>query len=201
MVRFEYIRRLGYYCTESSEHNAEYNPFFIKNKYPELIEKYNIPLDEYPRRCVNNIKRWKNQKEQIFNGGDIEHVRSREYGSYIIDAIVNNKPYQIGGNVLNNGLIPNLPAEATVEVPCLVDATGIHGTYVGPLPTQLAAMNSSNVYSQLLAVEAAVTHDKNKLYQAAMMDPHTGAELSLDDIVSMCDEMLEAHAAAGFPSL
>ncbi len=201
MVRFEYIRRLGYYCTESSEHNAEYNPFFIKSKYPELIEKYNIPLDEYPRRCVNQIARWKSQKEQIFNGGDIEHKRSREYGSHIIEAIATNKPYQIGGNVLNNGFIPNLPAEATVEVPCLVDASGIHGTYVGPLPTQLAAMNSSNIYPQLLTVEAAVTHDKEKLYQAAMMDPHTGAELSLDDIVAMCDELLEAHAAAGFPSL
>lgn len=201
MVRFEYIRRLGYYCTESSEHNAEYNPFFIKKNYPELIEKFNIPLDEYPRRCVNQIERWKAQKESIFNGGDIEHVRSREYGSHIIEAIVTNKPYQIGGNVLNQGFIPNLPAEATVEVPCLVDASGIHGTYVGPLPTQLAAMNSSNIYPQLLTVEAAVTKDRSKLYQAAMMDPHTGAELSIDDIVAMCDELLEAHEKAGFPSL
>ena len=201
MVRFEYIRRLGYYCTESSEHNAEYNPFFIKKNYPELIEKFNIPLDEYPRRCVNQIERWKAQKESIFNGGDIEHVRSREYGSHIIEAIVTNKPYQIGGNVLNQGFIPNLPAEATVEVPCLVDASGIHGTYVGPLPTQLAAMNSSNIYPQLLTVEAALTKDRSKLYQAAMMDPHTGAELSIDDIVAMCDELLEAHEKAGFPSL
>ncbi len=199
MVRFEYIRRLGYYCTESSEHNAEYSQFFIKSKYPELIEKYNIPLDEYPRRCVEQIQKWKAQKEEIFNGGDIIHERSHEYGSRIIEAMITNIPYQIGGNVLNRGFITNLPSNATVEVPCLVDATGIHGTYVGDLPTQLAAMNSSNIYPQLLAVEASVTNDKEKLYQAVMMDPHTGSELSIDDIVSMCDELIEAHKNAGFP--
>ena len=199
MVRFDYIDKLGYYCTESSEHNAEYNPFYIKKGYPELIEKFNIPLDEYPRRCVNQIARWKSLKEEIYANGDITHTRSREYGSHIIEAIVTNKPYQIGGNVLNNGLIPNLPADATVEVPCLVDASGIHPTFVGSLPTQLAAMNSSNVYPQLLTVEAAVTGDKKKVYQAAMMDPHTAAELSIDDIISMCDELIEAHTKAGYP--
>ena len=199
MVRFEYVNRLGYYCTESSEHNAEYNALFIKNKYPELIEKYNIPLDEYPRRCVNQIAKWKNQKEELFAGGNISHERSREYGSRIIEAIVTGVPYQIGGNVLNNGVIPNLPSEATVEVPCLVDASGIHPTYVGPLPTQLAAMNSTNIYPQLLTVEAAVENNIEKVYMAAMLDPHTGAELSIDDIVKMCDELIEAHNKAGFP--
>lgn len=199
MVRFDYIKRLGYYCTESSEHNAEYNCFYIKKNYPELIEKFNIPLDEYPRRCVNQIARWKQLKEEIYAGGNIEHTRSREYGSGIIEAILTNKPYQIGGNVLNNGLITNLPKECTVEVPCLVDASGIHPTYVGDLPTQLAAMNASNIYPQLLAVEAAVTLDKNKLYQAAMMDPHTSAELSIDEIIAMCDELVEAHEKAGYP--
>ena len=197
MVRFEYIRRLGYYCTESSEHNAEYNPYFIKRNYPELIERYNIPLDEYPRRCVDQIARWKKQKEELFAGGDIKHERSREYCSRIIEAMVTNVPYQIGGNVLNTGLITNLPSEATVEVPCLVDASGIHPTVVGELPTQLAAMNSSNIYPQLPAVEAAVTG----VYQAAMMDPHTAAELSIDDIIAMCDELLEAHEKAGFKSI
>ena len=201
MVRFEYIRRLGYYCTESSEHNAEYNPFFIKSKYPELIDAYNIPLDEYPRRCVNQIEKWSKQKEELFAGGDIEHVRSREYASHIIESVITNKSYQIGGNVLNTGLITNLPANATVEVPCLVDGRGIHPTHVGDLPLQLAAMNSSNIYPQLLTVEAAVTGSKEALYQAAMMDPHTAAELSIDDIVKMCDELLEAHKNAGFPCL
>lgn len=201
MVRFEYIRRLGYYCTESSEHNAEYNPFFIKSRYPELIDKFNIPLDEYPRRCIKQIADWEKQREELFAGGDVTHERSHEYGSRIIEAMVTNKPYKIGGNVLNTGLITNLPQNATVEVPCLVDANGITPTVVGDLPLQLAAMNSSNIYPQLLAVEAAVLKDREKLYQAAMMDPHTAAELSIDDIISMCDEMLEAHAKSGFPCL
>lgn len=201
MVRFEYIRCLGYYCTESSEHNAEYNPFFIKSRYPELIDKFNIPLDEYPRRCIKQIADWEKQREELFAGGDVTHERSHEYGSRIIEAMVTNKPYKIGGNVLNTGLITNLPQNATVEVPCLVDANGITPTVVGDLPLQLAAMNSSNIYPQLLAVEAAVTKDKEKLYQAAMMDPHTAAELSIDDIIAMCNEMLEAHAKSDFPCL
>lgn len=201
MVRFEYIRRLGYYCTESSEHNAEYNPFFIKPNYPELIERYNIPLDEYPRRCREQIQNWKKQKEELFAGGEIKHERSREYASRIIEAMVTNVPYKIGGNVVNSGLIANLPAEACVEVPCLVDAGGVLPTYVGALPTQLAAMNQTNINVQLLTIEAAVEKSREKVYQAAMMDPHTAAVLSLDDIVAMCDELIEAHNAAGFPVL
>ncbi len=201
MVRFEYIRRLGYYCTESSEHNAEYNPFFIKPNYPELIERYNIPLDEYPRRCREQIQNWKKQKEELFAGGEIKHERSREYASRIIEAMVTNVPYKIGGNVVNSGLITNLPTDACVEVPCLVDAGGVLPTYVGALPTQLAAMNQTNINVQLLTIEAAVEKSREKVYQAAMMDPHTAAVLSLDDIVAMCDELIEAHNAAGFPVL
>ena len=201
MVRFEYIRRLGYYCTESSVHNAEYNPFFIKNKYPELIDKYNILLDEYPRRCIKQINNWEKQREEIFGGGDVVHERSKEYASKIIEAMVTDVPYKLGGNVLNTGLITNLPSIATVEVPCIVDGTGIHPTYIGDLPLQLAAMNSSNIYPQLLTVEAAVSGNRETLYQAAMMDPHTASELSIDDIVSMCDELLEEHKNAGFPCL
>ncbi len=192
LVRFEYIRRLGYYCTESSEHNAEYNPFFIKSKYPELIERYRIPLDEYPRRCVNQINRWKSDREHYL-AGEISHKRTREYASYIMDAMITNVPTQIGGNVINNGLIPNLPAAACVEVPCLVNKLGVQPTYVGELPLQLAAMNMSNIGSQLLTVEAAVTQKKECIYQAAMLDPHTAAELSIDDIISLCDDLIEAH--------
>lgn len=201
MVRFEYIRRLGYYCTESSEHNAEYNPFFIKPNYPELIDRFNIPLDEYPRRCVNQIADWKKQREELFQGGEISHQRSREYASHIMEAMVTNKPYKIGGNVLNNGLITNLPANACVEVPCLVDASGVSPTRIGELPVQLAAMNMSNINVQLLTIEAAVTKKREHIYQAAMMDPHTAAVLSIDDIVAMCDELIEAHGKAGFPVL
>ena len=201
MVRFDYIDKLGYYCTESSEHNAEYNPFYIKAKYPELIDRFNIPLDEYPRRCVNQIAKWAKQKEELLNGGDIEHKRSLEYASHIMESIVTNKPYSIGGNVLNTGLIDNLPADACVEVPCLIDSDGIHPTHVGRLPVQLAAMNMTNINPQLLTIEAAVTGKKEHIYHAAMLEPHTAAELSIDDIIAMCDELFEAHTNAGYPIL
>ena len=199
MVRYDYIDKLGYYCTESSEHNAEYNPFYIKAGREDLIEKFNIPLDEYPRRCVNQIANWQKQYEEIMAGGKIEHTRSLEYASRIMEAIYTNTPYKIGGNVINNGVIPNLPKDACVEVPCLVDGEGIHPTYVGPLPLQLAAMNSSNIYAQMLTIEAAHEMSREKIYQAAMMDPHTGAQLSTDEIVALCDELFEAHEKAGYP--
>ena len=199
MVRYDYIDKLGYYCTESSEHNSEYNAFYIKPNRDDLIEKFNIPLDEYPRRCVNQIAGWQKQYEELMAGGKVEHTRSQEYASYIMEAIYTGKPYKIGGNVINNGVITNLPYDACVEVPCLVDGEGIHPTFVGALPLQLAAMNSSNIYAQMLTIEAAHTMDKKKIYQAAMMDPHTGAELSTDEIVAMCDELFEAHEKAGYP--
>ena len=201
MVRFDYIDKLGYYCTESSEHNAEYNPFYIKPGRDDLIEKFNIPLDEYPRRCVNQIAGWQKQYEELMSGGEVKHTRSLEYASHIMEAIYTDKPYKIGGNVLNRGVISNLPYDACVEVTCLVDGRGIQPTYVGELPLQLAAMNSSNIYAQMLTIEAAHTMSREKVYQAAMMDPHTGAQLSTDEIVNLCDDLLEAHAAAGFPSL
>ncbi len=192
LVRLEYIRRFGYYCTESSEHNAEYNNLFIKSRYPELIERYRIPLDEYPRRCINQIARWKNEKQQYLNG-NIQHERSREYASYIMESIVTDVPYKIGGNVPNTGLITNLPADACVEVPCLVNKYGVQPTVVGRLPVQLAAMNMTNINPQLLTIEAAHTLKKEYIYQAAMLDPHTSSELSIDDIVSLCDDLIEAH--------
>ncbi len=192
LVRFEYIRRFGYYCTESSEHNAEYNNLFIKSKYPELIERYRIPLDEYPRRCINQIEKWNNAKLEYLDG-KIAHTRSREYASRIMEAIVTDVPYKIGGNVLNTGLITNLPADACVEVPCLVNKLGVQPTVVGKLPVQLAAMNMTNINPQLLTIEAAVTRKKEYIYQAAMLDPHTSSELSIDDIIAMCDELIEAH--------
>lgn len=193
MVRYEYIKHLGYYCTESSEHNSEYNPYFIKSNYPELIDKFNIPLDEYPRRCVAQIEGWEKEKNSILQDGKITHERSHEYASYIMEAVVTNKPIKIGGNVLNTGLIDNLPADACVEVPCLVDAQGIHPCHVGKLPVQLAAMNMTNINPQLMTIEAANTNRRENIYQAAMLDPHTAAELSIDDIVKMCDELIDAH--------
>lgn len=194
MIRFELLDKFGYYVTESSEHNAEYHPYFIKSQYPELIANYNIPLDEYPRRCVKQIDDWKQMRDDIVNDQNLSHERSHEYGSYIIEAMETNKPFKIGGNVLNTGgLINNLPENAVVEVPCLVDANGVSPTYVGDLPEQLAALNRTNINTQLLTIEAALTKSKSKIYQAAMLDSHTAAELSINDIISLCDDLIEAH--------
>lgn len=193
MVRYEVMRRFGYYVTESSEHNAEYMPYFIKNQYPELIEKFNIPLDEYPRRCIDQINRWVSMREDLVNNKDLNHKRTHEYASYIIEAMETNKPYKIGGNVMNNGLIDNLPREACVEVPCLVDASGVTPCHVGALPPQCAAMNMTNINVQLLTIEAALTHRKEHIYHAAMLDPHTASELPIDKIVALCDDLIEAH--------
>ena len=193
MVRLELMRRFGYYITESSEHNAEYTPYFIKRNYPELIERFNVPLDEYPRRCIRQIDDWKKRGHELTQNPTLSHERSREYASYIMEAMETNIPTQIGGNVLNTGLITNLPQNACVEVPCLVDRNGVQPTVIGDLPEQCAALNRTNINVQLLAIEAAMTLKKDYIYQAVMMDPHAGAELSLDDIVSMCDELIEAH--------
>lgn len=193
-IRLDYINHFGYYCTESSEHNAEYNMFYIKKNYPELIERYNIPLDEYPRRCINQIASWKEEYEQLMKNGVKKHERSHEYASHIMEAVVTGNPYQIGGNVLNKGrLISNLPEEACVEVPCLVNGQGIHPCHVGALPVQCAAMNMTNINVQLLTIEAARTLKKEHIYQAAMLDPHTGSELDIDTIKKMVDEMIDAH--------
>ena len=196
MVRMDYIRRFGYYCTESSEHNSEYNMFYIKSKYPELIERYNIPLDEYPRRCVNQIAGWAKERDELKTGKHLDHQRTKEYASYIMESIVNNTPYEIGGNVLNKGgLIENLPQDACVEVPCLVNGMGVHPCHVGRLPVQCAAMNMTNINVQLLTIEAAVTRKKEHIYQAAMLDPHTGSELDMDTIVRMVDDLIDAHGS------
>lgn len=193
MVRYEVMKRFGYYITESSEHSSEYMPYFIKDKYPELIDRFNIPLDEYPRRCIEQIGRWNTLRDEIVHNKQLVHERSMEYASCIMEAMENNVPYKFGGNVINNGIIPNLPKNACVEVPCIADKSGVVPTYVGELPEQCAAMNRTNINVQLLTIEAARTLDKEYIYRAALMDPHTAAELSIDDIVAMCDALIEAH--------
>ena len=193
MVRLELMRRFGYYITESSEHNAEYTPYFIKDRYPELIERFHIPLDEYPRRCIRQIADWKSRGHELTQNPLLSHKRSREYASYIMEAMETNVPTRIGGNVLNHGLITNLPANACVEVPCMVDRNGVQPTFVGDLPEQCAALNRTNINVQLMTIEAARTLKKEHIYQAVMLDPHTSAELSIDDIVAMCDDLIEAH--------
>ena len=193
MVRFEILRRFGYYVTESSEHSAEYMPYWIKSRYPELIEEFNIPLDEYPRRCVEQIKDWEKQSIQLVENDTLDHFRSLEYGSYIMEAMETDTPYRVHGNVTNTGLIPNLPSRACVEVPCMVDRNGIRGCHVGDLPEQCAALNRTNINVHLMGIEAAVYRKRDALYQAAMLDPHTASELSIDQIVRLCNELINAH--------
>lgn len=190
-VRFDILAKFGYYNTESSEHTAEYLPYYIKSAYPEFIEKYGIPLDEYPRRCVAQIEGWEVLKKTMIS--EIKHEKSGEYASYIINGVVNNKFYRIHGNIINNGLITNLPSDACVEVPCLIDRNGVNPCYIGKLPEALAALNRTNINVQLLTREAYRTKKKEDVYRAAFLDPHTSSELSMDDIVKMCDELFEAH--------
>ncbi|MCU0523016.1 MAG: alpha-glucosidase/alpha-galactosidase [Anaerolineae bacterium] len=197
MVRFALMDTFGYYVTESSEHSAEYMPYWIKRLAPELIAQYNIPLDEYPRRCIRQIAGWKERSKELVENPALSHARTHEYGSYIMEAIESDVPFRIGGNVMNTGLITNLPAKAVVEVACLVDRNGVQGTYVGDLPEQLAALNRTNINVQLLTIEAAFTHKRDTVYHAAMLDPHTSSELTLDQIRALCDALIEAHGMEG----
>jgi alpha-galactosidase len=193
-VRYEMLTRLGYFVTESSEHFSEYVPWFIKRGREDLIERFAIPLDEYPRRCEANIANWAAMRARLMDPGTkLEIKRSVEYGSMIIHSLVTGAPSVIYGNVPNNGLITNLPAECVVEVPCLADANGIQPVHVGRLPPQLAALTQTNVNVQSLAVEAAVTGRRDHVYHAAMLDPHTAAELDLDQIWALVNDLLEEH--------
>jgi len=192
-VRYEMLTRLGYFVTESSEHFAEYTPWFIKRDRPDLIEKYHIPLDEYPRRCENQIAGWESLRKDLEQGGDIEIRRSKEYGSLIIHSMETGTPRVVYGSVPNHGIIDNLPQGCAVEVPILVDKNGMQPTRIGALPPQLAAMMRTNINVQELTVEAALTRKREHIYHAAMLDPHTAAELDLDQIYALVDDLIEAH--------
>ncbi|MCX5757923.1 MAG: alpha-glucosidase/alpha-galactosidase [Candidatus Hydrogenedentes bacterium] len=194
-VRFELMKRFGYYVTESSEHSSEYVPWFIKSRAPELIERFHIPLDEYPRRCVDQIKGWNGMRDYLLSDRPLEHERGGEYASYIFEAMEMGGPFTLGGNVLNKNLITNLPLDACVEVMCVVDRNGVTPTHVGALPPQCAALTRTNVNVQELAIEAALTRKREHIYHAALLDPHTAAELTIDETVVMCDELIEAHGA------
>lgn len=193
MVRFEMMNQFGYYVTESSEHNAEYLPYFIKSTHPDLIEKYNIPLDEYPRRCISQIETWNKRKADLVNNKELTHKRTGEYASYIIEAMETGVPYTFGGNVLNTGLITNLPSDCCVEVTCLADKNGVTPGFVGDLPIQLAALNRTNINVQQLTVEAVLTGNRDYIYHAAMLDPHTSSELSIEEIKNLVDDLIKAH--------
>ena len=192
-VRYEMLTRLGYFVTESSEHFAEYTPWFIKHDRPDLIEKYHIPLDEYPRRCENQIAGWENLRQDLEQGANIEVRRSKEYASLIIHSMETGTPRVVYGNVPNHGIIDNLPQGCAVEVPILVDKNGMQPTRIGVLPPQLAAMMRTNINVQELTVEAALTLKREHIYHAAMLDPHTAAELDLDQIYALVDDLIEAH--------
>ncbi len=193
LVRYEMMRRLGYFVTESSEHFAEYVPWFIKRDRPDLIDAFNIPLDEYPRRCEAQIAEWESERARLEGGGPMEVQRSFEYAATIIRSIVTGKPRVIYGNVANDDLIDDLPAGCTVELPCLVDGNGVQPTKIGALPPQLAALMRTNINVQHLTVEAALTGRREHVYHAAMLDPHTAAELDLDQIHALVDALLDAH--------
>lgn len=198
-VRFEMMRRTGYFVTESSEHQSEYVPYFIHHG-EKIVKQFDIPLDEYIRRCESIMATWKSEEKQLLGGksGDIDvPARSHEYGSFIIRARETNKPVVIYGNVPNTNLITNLPQGCCVEVPCLIDAQGIQPTHVGDLPPQLAAICRTNINVQELTVEAALTGKREHIYHAVMADPHASAQLTLDKIWAMCDELIEAHQKVG----
>lgn len=193
MVRFEIMKQFGYFVTESSEHSSEYYPWFIKKGHPELIDRYNIPLDEYLRRCRVQIEQWKEQAKRLVHDENLTHEKSNEYAAGIIEALETGGTFGFAGNVLNTGLIDNLPSDACVEVSCLINEGHLQPCHMGPLPRQLAALNMRQIEVQQLTVDAALTGKREFIYQAAMLDPHAGSELTIDEIRSLVDDMIEAH--------
>ncbi|MGL4309784.1 MAG: alpha-glucosidase/alpha-galactosidase [Paracoccaceae bacterium] len=192
-VRYEMLTRLGYFVTESSEHFAEYVPWFIKRDRPDLIQKFGIPLDEYPTRCIENIERWKKQAEDYRMAKEIKVDASHEYASEIVNSVVTGEPSVIYGNFANRGFIPQLPDGCAIEVPTLVDANGLQPTIVHDIPPQLIALMRTNINVQDLTVQALLTENRDHIYHAAMLDPHTAAELDLDQIWALVDDLLAAH--------
>ena len=192
-VRYEMLKRLGFFVTESSEHFAEYTPYFIKDGREDLIEKFGIPLDEYPKRCVEQIARWKKESDAFKSAEKIEVKASHEYASSIVNSVWTGEPSVIYGNQRNNGCITSLPVDCAAEVPCLVDDRGIQPTFVGELPPQLTALIRTNINVQELTVRALMTENREHIYHAAMMDPHTAAELDLQQIWDLTDDLLAAH--------
>ena len=193
-VRYEILRRFGYFVTESSEHFAEYVPWFIKKNRKDIINKYKIPIEEYIDRCKHNIKIWNELEKDMTPIYNQPLKRSNEYASFIIDGIVNNSDVTINANVMNNGYIDNLPSNCCVEVPCLINSDGYTPQKFGKLPEHLAALIRTNINVQILTAEAAITKKKEHIYHAALLDPLTAANLTIDEIYSMTDKMIEAHS-------
>ncbi len=192
-VRYEMMMRLGYFVTESSEHFAEYVPWFIKRDRPDLIEKFGIPLDEYPKRCVEQIARWEREAAEYRAANEVTVKPTHEYASDIVNSVVTGQPSVIYGNIRNAGYIPQLPEGCAVEVPIMVDANGLQPTVVHDIPPQLIALMRTNINVQDLTVQALLTENPDHIYHAAMFDPHTAAELDLDQIWDLTTDLLAAH--------
>lgn len=195
-VRFELMKRLGYFVTESSEHNAEYNPFFIPHGQDHFT-RFDVPIDEYLRRCDKIVDEFERMKCLCRNDEPMQVHRSHEYGSTIIHSMATGRPSVVYGNQPNNGSISNLPNNAIVEVATVVDRAGLRPTTVGELPAQLVAYVSPHVHQHELFIRAAMEGRRDHVYQAVMFDPLTAATLNLDQIVQMCDELIGAHGFAG----
>lgn len=196
-VRMEMLKKFGYYGGESSEHLAEYVPYFIRKDHPELIERFKVPIDEYIRRCIAQNEAWDAMARSFMDKDEPigEIHRSVEYGSSIIHSCETGEPCVIYGNILNQNHITNLPNGACVEVPCLVDRNGVQGVVVGDLPEQCAAIVRTNMNVHLLTQKASVTRKREDVYRAAMLDPLNMANLTMDEIVAMCDDLFEAHGS------
>ena len=192
MVRYEIFQRFGYYVTESTQHTAEYTPYFIKRAYPGLAEQYGVKTEMYQDWGNSQQEYWSHARKM--ENEPLTHTRTKEFASYILEAMTTGTPFEIAANVLNHGYIENLPQGCCVEVPCVVDAAGITPRRMGRLPEQCAALNRTNINVQELTIEAALTHKREHIYHAAMLDPHTAAELSIPDIIALCDEMIESNA-------
>ena len=192
-VRYEILKRFGYFVTESSEHFAEYVPWFIKQNRQDVIDKYKIPINEYIDRCEINNRVWEDRENNMTSINSDSLKRSNEYASFIMDAITNNNDVTINANIMNNGYIDNLPSNCCVEVPCLINSKGYHPTKIGKLPEHLAALMRTNINVQILTAEAAITKKREHIYHAALLDPLTAANLTIDEIYSMTDKLIEAH--------
>ena len=192
-VRYEILKRFGYFVTESSEHFAEYVPWFIKQNRQDVIDKYKIPINEYIDRCEINNRVWEDRENNLTSINSESLKRSNEYASFIMDAITNNNDVTINANIMNNGYIDNLPSNCCVEVPCLINSKGYHPTKIGKLPEHLAALMRTNINVQILTAEAAITKKREHIYHAALLDPLTAANLTIDEIYSMTDKLIEAH--------
>ena len=192
-VRYEILRRFGYFVTESSEHFAEYVPWFIKQNRKDIIDQYKIPIEEYIDRCEISIKLWDQLEKDMTPIYNEPLERSNEYASFIMDGVVNNNEVTINANVMNDGYIDNLPSNCCVEVPCIINARGISPQKFGRLPEHLAALMRTNINVQILTAEAAMTKKREHIYHAALLDPLTAANLTIDEIYSMTDKMIEAH--------